>query len=119
VATAAERTGAAVRSLSWNLVALSPLFDQHAIQAIRAGYNRILSRPAPETPDFQSVASSFVRSLMPHLAAEEQLDLLLTLPEECQLTLKLRKNASGRRLPRPIIGACYGFCFSLQGPSLS
>ena len=101
VATAAERTGAAVRSLSWNLVALSPLFDQHAIQAIRAGYNRILSRPAPETPDFQSVASSFVRSLMPHLAAEEQLDLLLTLPEECQLTLKLRDGV--RPLPANVL----------------
>ena len=90
VATGAERTGAAVRSLSWHMVELSPIFDPRTIQAVRAGYGLILNRPAAETPDFQHVACSFARSLMPHLTAVEQLDILLTLPPDSRLTLTLR-----------------------------
>jgi hypothetical protein len=100
-ATAPERSGAAARSLSWNLVALSPLFDLHTVRAIRAGYDRILNRAASETPDFPHVACSFARSLMPHVAAEEQLDLLLTLPAGCPLTLSLRDSV--RPLPASVL----------------
>jgi hypothetical protein len=82
IATAPERTGMRLRQLGWQLPELSPIFDAACVAAVRSAYDRLLAdQSRVPTGDFAIVALQLFTALAPHLAAEEQLDLLLALPD--------------------------------------
>jgi hypothetical protein len=88
--TAVSRTGLQLRQLGWRLPEISPLFDQVTVLAVRRAYDALLADPSRRNvPDANVVVSSLVRALMPHYSPEVQLDLLLSLPDDCPLYLNL------------------------------
>ena len=90
VATAPERTGLYLRQLSFRLIELSPLFDEQVLAAVKDAYDALLQDSnRVGSADRNWIASSIVRAMVPHLSAEGQLDLLLSLPDECPLYLNL------------------------------
>ena len=91
VATAPHRTAMRFRQLSWRMVELSPIFDRSVLSAVREAYDLLLAHPELVCPaDGNWVASSLVRAMTPHFSSQDQLDLLLSLPNDCPLYLNLR-----------------------------
>ena len=91
VATAPNRTGLKLRQLSWRLVEVSSVFDQADLTAVRATYDALLADPGRlwnVRNQFRRVVAR--RALNPHLPPEDQLNLLLSLPDDCPLFLYLR-----------------------------
>lgn len=93
VGTAPARTGLHLRQLSFHLVSISSLFDHNCVTAVRNAFDTLLADASRAgTADANWIASALVCSLIPHVSAAEQLDLLLMLPKSCPLYLKLRDN---------------------------
>ena len=94
VETADTRTGLPLRQLGWRLPGLSALFDGTSVQALQAALERLQEDPTRlPADDRRWIYCQFVQALNPHLLAEEQLDLLLSLPDEVPLYLNLRNAA--------------------------
>lgn len=79
------------RQLAWRLPELSPLFTKETIQAVEAAYHRLISElNVVRDEDFNWITSMLVNALTPHFDAEEQLDLLLSMPKSVPEYLHLR-----------------------------
>lgn len=90
--TIEHRSGLPFRQLAWRLPELSPLFDEETIRAVRAAYDKLIARPDILSGEDQGwVASMLVAALTPHLDAEAQLKLLLSLPPTVREYLHLRR----------------------------
>lgn len=94
VETAETRTGLPLRQLGWRLPGLSALFDETSVQALQIAVKRLQEDPARlSSDDRRWIYCQLVQALNPHLSAEEQLELLLSLPDEVPLYLNLRNAA--------------------------
>ena len=88
--TAPQRVGLKLRQLAWRLPGFSPLFDAQTLEAIQASYLAVVADPSRvEVADAKWITGFLAMSLLPHLAPEPQLDLILSLPPECLLLVAM------------------------------
>lgn len=93
VATAPDRTGMELRQVSRLLPEISPLLDSISLASIRHSLQSLCDDPKRITTGDEGWIVTFIaRAIIPHLAAEDQLDLLLTLPPETPLDISLQRG---------------------------
>lgn len=81
VATAPTRSWDALRSLSWHLRELTPLFDEASVAALEAASDRLLTDVELQGKgDYDWVITAVSAALAPHRLPEAQLKRLLRLP---------------------------------------
>jgi hypothetical protein len=109
IATAPDRTRTPLRQLAWGLPELSPLLDEASLHAIREA--REVPREDPtriDDPDLMWVTSNLACAELPHLSAEEQLELISSLPARMPMFTQMRralKPLSGPALEERITDA--------------
>ncbi|GJL66758.1 MAG: hypothetical protein NPIRA05_17290 [Nitrospirales bacterium] len=92
------------RQLAWRLQELSPLFTNETICSVKAAYRRLITKlDVVQNEDFNWITSMLVNALTPHLEAEKQLDLLVSMPPSVPEYLHLRhslKNLPAKTLEK-------------------
>ena len=92
-ATTSSRSGMALRQMSLLLYGISPLFDDATLEAVFHSLDTVIANPSSiATGDERWIVSWLARAIMPHLSAEQQLDLLLRLPPDVPLSLQLAES---------------------------
>jgi hypothetical protein len=94
--TIATREGLPLRQLAWRLPWLSPILSESTISKVIDRIRDIGANP-DLTPDPDFATGMLVEAAFPHLSAEQQLDLLQSLPEEAHYYL--RYDALAKPLP--------------------
>ncbi|MFM6829186.1 MAG: hypothetical protein ACKOVA_02440 [Novosphingobium sp.] len=91
VATAPDRRGMALRQIGWRLPEYAALLDGETRNAVRRALEAAIVDPDRlPNEDRHWIVAWMARSLMPWLAASEQLELLLSLPDGMPLYLNLQ-----------------------------
>jgi hypothetical protein len=104
LSTASDRAGLGLRRLSFRLLEMAPLIDRAVMTSVQQAYDLLLKdKDRVAAADRNWVATSLVRAMTPHLTAEEQLDVLLSLPDDCPPYLNLRRGL--RHLPADTLEA--------------
>lgn len=79
----ANRSQFSLRQLAWRLPEISPLFENETVRVVESAYRRLVSESGlMRDEDSKWITSRVLSSLIPHLDAERQLDLLLMMPPD-------------------------------------
>lgn len=83
VVTTRSRSRMKLRQIAFRLPALSIIFDDGSLEAVRKRLDLLLDRPEDvDSDDLHWILSNLTAALLPHLTAAEQIDRLQALPND-------------------------------------
>ena len=84
-----DRDEMALRALCWDLPSDSPALDSSTIAILETALTRFVEKEETWSSDSQLIVNELLRTILPHRDAEQQISLLLRMPEQVTLYLTL------------------------------